>query len=69
MLDAWPKEIQDGQVSPEFQPGQLVGLAYSLQRTILSVMLFQRSLSGLVEEVRVPDSMDALFNLFELIEH
>jgi hypothetical protein len=62
MLDAWPMEIDDDQVTKGFEPQELVALAYSLQRTVLSVLLFQRSLSGLVQEVRESDSMEALFN-------
>lgn len=46
---------------PAFELQHLVGLAYSLQRTILSILLFQRSLSGLVQEVRETGSRDALF--------
>lgn len=47
---------------PAFELQQLIGLALSLQRTILSIMLFQRSLSGLVQEVREEGNLDALFN-------
>ena len=39
-----------------------MGLAFSLQRSVLSIMLFQRSISGLVQEVREHDDLDALFN-------
>jgi hypothetical protein len=35
---------------------------FSLQRTILSVMLFQRSLSGLVQDVRETGNLDSMFN-------
>jgi hypothetical protein len=62
LIESWSKEIRDEDVAPEFEPQDVVALAYSLQRTVLSVMLFQRSLSGLVQEVRESDSMDALFN-------
>lgn len=62
MLDSWPTEVDELQFAPEFEERELVALGYSLQRTILSVMLFQRSLSGLVQEVREGDSTDALFN-------
>jgi hypothetical protein len=61
-LDRWPTEDDDEDTHPDFSPQDLVGLAYSLQRTILSVMLFQRSLSGLIQEVRENDDIDALFN-------
>lgn len=43
------------------EPQHVVGLVFSLQRTLLSIMLFQRSLSGLLQEVREQDSHDALF--------
>jgi hypothetical protein len=62
LIDSWDKEIHDDDVAPGLEPQHVVGLAYSLQRTVLSVMLFQRSLSGLVQEVREQDNMDALFN-------
>jgi len=63
MLDTWPTEDSvDPEPHPDFEPQDLIALAYSLQRTILSVMLFQRSISGLVQEVRENDDMDALFN-------
>ena len=62
VLAEWPQEDFDPETHPAFKPQDLVGLAYSLQRTILSVMLFQRSLSGLIQEVRENDNMDALFN-------
>jgi hypothetical protein len=62
LLDTWRAEVDDHEIPPELEGPHLVGLAYSLQRTILSVMLFQRSLSGLVQEVRDEDNMDSLFN-------
>lgn len=40
----------------------LIALVYSLQRTILSVLLYQRSLSELVREVREDHNMDSLFD-------
>ena len=45
-----------------FNKADVCGLAISLQRTVLSVMLYQRTLSGLVQEVRDTDSSEALFN-------
>ena len=45
----------------QFTPGDVIGLTTTLQKTILSIMLFQRSLSGLVAEARDGDD-DALFN-------
>ena len=62
LLDAWPAEIDDEDTHPSFEPQDLMGLAFSLQRSVLSIMLFQRSISGLVQEVRDHDNMDALFN-------
>ena len=62
LLDAWPTEIDDDNTHPSFEPQDLMGLAFSLQRSVLSIMLFQRSISGLVQEVREHDDLDALFN-------
>lgn len=61
ILDTWPADIEED-THPAYEPQDLMGLAYSLQRTILSIMLFQRSISGLIQEVRDHDNMDALFN-------
>jgi len=57
----YPPEDDDS-THPAFEHQDLIGIAFSLQRTILSVMLFQRSISGLVQEVREHDNMDSLFN-------
>lgn len=62
MLDDWPTDTEIWDTHPAFETQDLMGIAYSLQRTILSVMLFQRSLSGLIQEVREDDNMDSLFN-------
>ena len=62
VLDEWPTEDWEPDTHPGFELQDLIALTYSLQRTILSVMLFQRSMSGLIQEVRENDSMDALFN-------
>ena len=62
ILDTWDREADDADLPEGFEKPDLVGIAYSLQRTILSVMLFQRSLSGLILEVREKDNMDSLFN-------
>lgn len=64
ILSEWPVEdsVDETDTHPDFSPQALVGLAYSLQRTILSIMLFQRSMSGLIQEVREDDNMDSLFN-------
>lgn len=61
ILDTWDQEILEQDIPTILEPGELVGLAYSLQRTVLSIMLYQRSISGLVQEVRDSDSMDSLF--------
>ena len=62
LLDSWPESVDDDITHPSFEPQDLMGLAFSLQRSVLSIMLFQRSISGLVQEVREHDNMDALFN-------
>lgn len=62
ILDSWPTEADEADTHPGFEVQDLMGLAYSLQRTVLSIMLFQRSLSGLIQEVRENDDMNALFN-------
>lgn len=49
----------------KFTVGDVVGLTATLQRTILSIMLFHRSLSGLMVEVREGND-DALFNVVRL---
>lgn len=48
--------------APGFEKQDLIGLVYSLQRTFLSILLFQRSLSALVQDVRENDNLDTLFN-------
>jgi hypothetical protein len=55
-------EPPDDSTHPGFEQQDLLGLAFSLQRTILSVMLFQRSLSGLVQDVREDGNLDSMFN-------
>lgn len=55
-------EPTDDSTHPAFSEQDLVGIVFSLQRTILSVMLFQRSLSGLVQEVRESGNLDSMFN-------
>ena len=62
VLDNLEPPEGDDSTHPAFEPQDLIGIAFSLQRTILSVMLFQRSISGLVQEVREDDNMDSLFN-------
>ncbi len=62
ILDHWHPPADDHSTHPAFKDQHLIALAYSMQRTILSVMLFQRSMSGLVQEVREHDNLDSLFN-------
>lgn len=57
----YPPEGDDS-THPAFERQHLIGIAFSLQRTILSIMLFQRTLSGLVQEVREDGNLDSLFN-------
>jgi len=47
---------------PLFQKHDVIGLAVSMQRTVLSIMLYQRTLSGLVQEFREEGNLDAMFN-------
>jgi len=55
------------QAEPQFFEKQdLIGLLYSLQRTILSIMLFQRTISDLVRDVRENGNLDALFNVIRV---
>jgi hypothetical protein len=62
VLDRLHPAEGDDSTHPAFEPQDLIGIAFSLQRTILSIMLFQRSLSALVQEVREDDNFDSLFN-------
>ncbi len=63
VLDSIQADKDQGcEPNPAFHNQGLIGIAYSLQRTILSVLLFQRSMSGLLQEVRENNDMDALFN-------
>lgn len=55
--DDGPGELPQG-----IEKGRLVALVYSLQRTILSILLYQRSLSALVQDVRETGNLDSLFN-------
>jgi hypothetical protein len=58
--DLWTRELPDDHpVNAEKQ--HLIGLVVSLQRTILSIMLYQRSMSSLIQEVRELGSNEALF--------
>lgn len=63
LLDAMDRD-DDGpsELPPGIEKGHLIALVYSLQRTILSMLLYQRSLSALVEHVRETGNLDSLFN-------
>lgn len=45
----------------KFEKSDLIGLVFSLQRTLLSIMIFQKTMPTLVEEARQGD-LDSLFN-------
>ena len=63
VLDAMDGD-DDGpeELPPGVEKGYMVALVFSLQRTILSIQLYQRSLSALVQQVRETGNLDALFN-------
>lgn len=48
-----------------FEKKHLIGLTFALQRSIVSVMVFQKTMSTLVEEARQGD-LDALFNAIRI---
>jgi hypothetical protein len=62
LLDNMDSDLSDTEPHPALSKQDLIGIAYSVQRTILCVMLFQRSMSGLLQEVREDDNLDSLFN-------
>lgn len=63
VLDAMDRDDDGpGELPPGIEKGHLVALVYSLQRTVLSVLLYQRSLSALVQDVRETGNLDSLFN-------
>ena len=53
------RRADEGSITVEKQ--DVIGLVFSVQRTILSIMLYQRSMSSLLQEVREQDSHEALF--------
>lgn len=61
LLDDFDREdmIDDAVILAD--PQKLIGMVFSLQRTLLSIMLYQRSMSSLIQEVREDDSAEALF--------
>lgn len=62
LLEDMDSDLGDTEPHPAFSKQDLIGIAYSVQRTILCVTLFQRSMSGLLQEVREDDNLDSLFN-------
>lgn len=60
MLDNFNDELSDDH-APNLEKGYLIALVFSLQRTILSILLYQRSMSSLIHEVRETGSNEALF--------
>jgi hypothetical protein len=64
VLDEFDKETLEewvGGFGGLFEKKHLIGLVVSLQKSILSIMIYQKSLSALVEEVR-QGNVDALFD-------
>jgi len=55
-------EPLDDTTHPAFSDQDLLGIAISVQRSILGVMLFQRSMSGLVQDVRESGNLESFFN-------
>lgn len=60
-LRAWVDEDASESHHPDFEIQDIIALLYSLSRSIESVFLFERSLSGLVQEVRDDGNIDSLF--------
>lgn len=71
-LDDIDKELAGGSDDddidhhPWFEKQEVIGLVFSLQKTILSIMLFQQTLSDLVRRVRENNDLDALFNVIRV---
>ena len=60
-MDTADDEDWNGGWQGMFEKKHLIGLAVTLQRTLISIMLYQKTMSTLVEEVR-QGSDDALFD-------
>lgn len=60
-LDTVDNDEWSGGWNGIFEKKDLIGLVFTLQRTILSIMLYQKTMSTLIEEVRQED-MDSLFD-------
>lgn len=52
LLEADDDEAWQGGWQGSFEKGHLIALVFTLQRTILSIMLFQKTMSTLIEEAR-----------------
>jgi hypothetical protein len=64
VLDDFEKDLPDdwtGRYQGLFKEQDVIGLVVALQKSILSIMIYQKSLSALVAEVREGND-DALFN-------
>lgn len=60
-LRAWVDEDETEGHHPDFEVQDIIALVYSVSRSIESIFLFERSLSGLVQEVRDDSNLDSLF--------
>lgn len=60
-LHAWVDEDATEGHHPDFEVQDIIALVYSASRSIESIFLFERSISGLVQEVRDDNNMDSLF--------
>ncbi|WP_156004204.1 hypothetical protein [Thiomonas sp. FB-6] len=67
VLDAMDED-DDGpdELPPGVEKGHVVALVFSLQRTVLSIQLYQRSLSALVKDVRETGNLDSLFKVIRV---
>lgn len=65
-FDAGDDEEWTGGWKGMFEKKHLVGLVFALQRTILSIMMYHRTLHDLVDAVRQSNDDDALFDAVRL---
>lgn len=62
VLDAMDDEDDaPGELPPGVEDRHLIGLAFSIQNNFLSILLYQRSVSTLVRDVREKGDLDSLF--------
>lgn len=61
VLEAMSQEDGAQELQPGVELGHVIGLTHSLHRTLLSLRVHQRSLSGLVQDVRESGDLDSLF--------